>query len=63
MTIQPGDKLPESTFVKVTESGPEQVSTADYFKGRKVALFSVPGAHPDLLGQAPRRASSTRRTS
>jgi len=44
MTIQTGDKLPESTFVKVTENGPEQVNTADYFKGRKVALFSVPGA-------------------
>ena len=44
MTIQTGDKLPETTLVKVTENGPEQVSTADYFKGRKVALFSVPGA-------------------
>ena len=44
MTIQPGDKLPDATFVKVTENGPEQVTTADYFKGRKVALFSVPGA-------------------
>ncbi|WP_332817855.1 peroxiredoxin [Sphingopyxis sp.] len=44
MTIQTGDKLPDATFVKVTENGPEQVSTADYFKGRKVALFSVPGA-------------------
>ena len=44
MTIQTGDKLPETTLVKVTENGPEQVNAADYFKGRKVALFSVPGA-------------------
>jgi peroxiredoxin len=44
MTIQTGDKLPDATFVKVTENGPEQVSTADYFAGRRVALFSVPGA-------------------
>ena len=44
MTINTGDKLPDATFVKVTENGPEQVTTADYFKGRKVALFSVPGA-------------------
>ena len=44
MTIQTGDKLPETKLVKMTENGPEQVSTADYFKGRKVALFSVPGA-------------------
>src|SRR3546814_240529 len=44
MTIETGDRLPEATLVKVTEGGPEQVSAADYFKGRKVALFSVPGA-------------------
>ena len=44
MTIQTGDTLPEATLVKVTENGPEQVNSADYFKGRKVALFSVPGA-------------------
>lgn len=44
MTIETGDKLPEATLVKVTDNGPEQVNAADYFKGRKVALFSVPGA-------------------
>ena len=37
-------KNPDTKLVKVTEGGPEQVSAADYFKGRKVALFSVPGA-------------------
>ncbi len=44
MTIATGDKLPEATLVKVTDNGPEQVNAAEYFKGRKVALFSVPGA-------------------
>lgn len=44
MTIKTGDALPEATLIKVTESGPEAVSTSDYFKGRRVALFSVPGA-------------------
>ena len=44
MTISTGDALPAATLVKVTESGPEQVTTADYFKGRRIALFSVPGA-------------------
>ncbi len=44
MTIATGDTLPEATLVKVTENGPEQVNAADYFKGRRVALFSVPGA-------------------
>ncbi|RIA45780.1 peroxiredoxin [Hephaestia caeni] len=44
MTISVGDRLPNTTFVKATEAGPEQVSSEDFFKGRKVALFSVPGA-------------------
>jgi peroxiredoxin len=29
---------------KASESGPEPVQTGDYFKGKRVALFSVPGA-------------------
>lgn len=44
MTIQIGDKLPEVTLVKATSDGPEQVSSAEFFAGRRVALFSVPGA-------------------
>ena len=44
MTIQVGDRIPSVNFVKVTEGGPEQTSSDDFFAGRKVALFSVPGA-------------------
>lgn len=44
MTIKVGDKLPSATLVKTTENGPDQVSTDDFFAGRKVALFAVPGA-------------------
>lgn len=44
MTISVGDRLPDVKLVKATENGPEQVSSAEYFKGKKVALFSVPGA-------------------
>ncbi len=44
MTIAKGDKLPETTFVTMTENGPEPVDSANYFAGKKVALFSVPGA-------------------
>ncbi len=44
MTISVGDKLPDVTLVKATENGPEQVRSSEYFKGKKVALFSVPGA-------------------
>ncbi|GAB5481440.1 peroxiredoxin [Sphingorhabdus sp. EL138] len=43
--INKGDKIPEVNLVKATENGPEQVSSSDYFAGKKVALFSVPGAY------------------
>ena len=44
MTIAVGDKLPDVKLMKATESGPEAVQSNDYFKGKRVALFSVPGA-------------------
>ena len=44
MTISVGDRLPEATLVKVGADGMEQVTTTDFFKGRRVALFAVPGA-------------------
>lgn len=44
MTIEVGAKLPEATFRVMTEDGPKEVSTADYFGGRKIVLFGVPGA-------------------
>ena len=44
MTITVGDRLPEATLIKVTADGTEPVQTSDYFAGRRVALFAVPGA-------------------
>ncbi|WP_305096259.1 peroxiredoxin [Croceibacterium aestuarii] len=44
MTISKGDKLPDVTLVKATADGPQKVQSGEYFKGKKVALFSVPGA-------------------
>ena len=44
MTIQIGDRIPEANLVKATAEGPQPVSAADFFAGRRVALFSVPGA-------------------
>ena len=44
MTINVGDTIPAATLTKVGDNGPEAVSTADFFDGRTVALFSVPGA-------------------
>ena len=44
MTIAVGDNVPDVKLTKATEGGPEAVQAADYFKGKRVALFSVPGA-------------------
>ncbi|MES2444654.1 MAG: peroxiredoxin [Pseudomonadota bacterium] len=44
MTISVGERVPNTKLVKATELGPEAVESDDYFKGRRIALFSVPGA-------------------
>ncbi|MFW5680774.1 MAG: peroxiredoxin [Pseudomonadota bacterium] len=44
MTIAIGDKLPEATFKRFGDEGLVDVTSADLFAGRKVALFAVPGA-------------------
>ncbi|HEY3519509.1 MAG TPA: peroxiredoxin [Rhodanobacteraceae bacterium] len=43
MTIKTGDRLPAATF-NLIRDGVQSVSTDDVFKGKKVVLFSVPGA-------------------
>jgi hypothetical protein len=45
MTIKVGDKIPESKFRVMTGDGPVWKSTDEVFKGKKVALFAVPGAY------------------
>jgi peroxiredoxin len=44
MTIKVGDKLPAATLTAATADGPRPMSTDDIFKGKRVALFAVPGA-------------------
>jgi glutaredoxin/glutathione-dependent peroxiredoxin len=44
MPIKVGDRLPEAKFRVMTPEGPAWKSTDDVFKGKKVALFAVPGA-------------------
>lgn len=44
MAVSVGDTLPDVKLVKATAEGPEQVEAKDYFAGKTVALFSVPGA-------------------
>jgi glutaredoxin/glutathione-dependent peroxiredoxin len=44
MTIKVGDKIPSVTLNVMTKDGPGGISTDDLFKGKKVAMFGVPGA-------------------
>ncbi len=45
MTIKVGDSLPQATFTVMTNEGPKPKTTDEIFKGKKVALFAVPGAY------------------
>lgn len=44
MTIKVGDRLPDATFKAMKDGKPADITTAELTKGRKVALFAVPGA-------------------
>lgn len=44
MSLSTGDRIPETTLRRRTESGIEPVSTGEFFRGRTVVLFGVPGA-------------------
>jgi peroxiredoxin len=45
MAINVGDKLPDVPLTVATPDGPEQTTSTDFFGGRRVALFAVPGAY------------------
>jgi peroxiredoxin len=44
MTIKAGERMPSGTLKTMTAEGPKDLSTDELFKGKKVVLFSVPGA-------------------
>jgi peroxiredoxin len=44
MPIKVGDRLPEAKFRVMSAEGPAWKTTDEVFKGKKVALFAVPGA-------------------
>ncbi|HXQ32101.1 MAG TPA: peroxiredoxin [Steroidobacteraceae bacterium] len=44
MTIKVGDRVPAATLKQMTKEGPANITTEQVFKGRRVVLFSVPGA-------------------
>jgi peroxiredoxin len=45
MPIKVGDHLPNTKFRVMTAEGPGWKTTDEVFKGKKVALFAVPGAY------------------
>jgi glutaredoxin/glutathione-dependent peroxiredoxin len=44
MSIQVGEHVPAGKFKTMTKDGPKELSTAELFDGKRVVLFSVPGA-------------------
>ena len=44
MTISVGDRIPDVPITIATSDGPKPTTTGEYFGGKKVALFAVPGA-------------------
>ena len=52
MTIKPGDRLPDAKFTVMTADGPKPMTGAEVFKGKKVAIFAVPGAYTPTCHKA-----------
>jgi len=44
MSIKIGDQIPVMTLKTMGKEGPENITTAQVFDGKKVVLFAVPGA-------------------
>ena len=44
MTIQIDDRLPDVPLTVATPKGPQPTTSGEFFRGKRVALFAVPGA-------------------
>jgi peroxiredoxin len=51
MTIKVGDKVPSVKLWQVTPEGVKDITTDDLFRGKRVALFAVPGAYTRTCSQ------------
>lgn len=52
MTVKVGDTIPSGSIGFLGEKGPESITTDELFKGKKIVLFSVPGAFTPTCTQA-----------
>src|ERR671919_1228913 len=44
MTISVGSRIPDAPLTIATADGPQATTSSEFFKGKRVALFAVPGA-------------------
>ena len=51
MTINVGDKMPAGKLTTMTAEGPGPITTDELFGGKRVVLFSVPGAFTPTCSQ------------
>lgn len=51
MPISVGQPLPDAKFTVMGPDGPKPVTTSEFFGGKKVALFAVPGAYTPTCHQ------------
>ena len=51
MTIKVGDKIPSVTLRYLSPEGVKAVGSDEFFAGKKVALFAVPGAYTRTCSQ------------
>ena len=51
MAIKVGDKVPSATLRYLSPEGPKEITTDDLFRGKKVAVFAVPGAFTPACSQ------------
>lgn len=42
--IQVGDTIPAATLRTMSDEGPVEVEASEFFKGKKVVVFAIPGA-------------------
>ena len=58
MTIQVGDRLPDVPLTIAGADGPQPTTTGEFFGGKRVALFAVPGAAVVTVDAVLKEASS-----